>query len=385
MFVTSWQSPEIPKSIRKPWDVFREDVYECFYDEQPEQPLSEEDLALFTAVQTSGAWKTFKSLAVDVQWSYAYVSLSELAAYENWRKVTVPHAPMPEAASTWDEVPVDAKAVFVHGGKAREHLQGESTWNGLLWENEPVSIGEDEIDDCDVVPEFAQPAADESIPEDLEASNDWALQQVEHLQKLRSAVQASDGNNAFGIVLAEEARARAASMSAQECEAMLRSAHQAAIRAAEGTLSAPKLRGRHAPKKSRSTNEQAAKKTGRAKAAAVKKAVNKVAAADEKPCLSFEGLASLCKLVLTEMTGRANAVADAESALQGEDRTWHHDASQIRVSTEAIKLLRTAGEAYMVEVFAQCNLLANHAKRVTVLPKDHALVKHLMTNYRASR
>ncbi len=47
--------------------------------------------------------------------------------------------------------------------------------------------------------------------------------------------------------------------------------------------------------------------------------------------------------------------------------------TDLRFQASAILDLQEAAEAYLVELFADTNLAANHAKRVTVMPKDMQL------------
>uniref|UniRef100_A0AC35UAV2 Histone domain-containing protein n=1 Tax=Rhabditophanes sp. KR3021 TaxID=114890 RepID=A0AC35UAV2_9BILA len=51
--------------------------------------------------------------------------------------------------------------------------------------------------------------------------------------------------------------------------------------------------------------------------------------------------------------------------------------SNFRITREALEVIRTATEEYLVSFFEQCNILAVHAKRVTVMPKDIATLKEL--------
>ncbi len=49
------------------------------------------------------------------------------------------------------------------------------------------------------------------------------------------------------------------------------------------------------------------------------------------------------------------------------------DNSDIRYKSKALNALHEAAETYLVGFFEDANLLAIHAKRVTLLPKDCAL------------
>ncbi|CAD6923883.1 unnamed protein product [Tilletia controversa] len=51
--------------------------------------------------------------------------------------------------------------------------------------------------------------------------------------------------------------------------------------------------------------------------------------------------------------------------------------TDVRFQSAAIGALQEASEAYLVSLFADVNLAAIHAKRVTVMPKDMALARRL--------
>ncbi|XP_023727009.2 histone H3.3-like [Cryptotermes secundus] len=51
--------------------------------------------------------------------------------------------------------------------------------------------------------------------------------------------------------------------------------------------------------------------------------------------------------------------------------------SDIRFQSAAIAALQTASEDYLVAIFADTNLCALHAKRVTIMPKDMQLARRI--------
>ena len=53
------------------------------------------------------------------------------------------------------------------------------------------------------------------------------------------------------------------------------------------------------------------------------------------------------------------------------------DDGQMRMTAGAVSALHEATEAYMVSTFANANLCALHAKRVTVMPRDLHLARRL--------
>ena len=51
--------------------------------------------------------------------------------------------------------------------------------------------------------------------------------------------------------------------------------------------------------------------------------------------------------------------------------------ADLRWQSSAIECLQEASEAYLVNFLSECNLVARHAKRVTVMVKDFQLIKEL--------
>ena len=58
---------------------------------------------------------------------------------------------------------------------------------------------------------------------------------------------------------------------------------------------------------------------------------------------------------------------------------YNHD---LRWQSSAIGCLQEASEAYLVNFLSECNLLALHAKRVTIMVKDFQLARELRHTYR---
>ena len=48
-----------------------------------------------------------------------------------------------------------------------------------------------------------------------------------------------------------------------------------------------------------------------------------------------------------------------------------------RFQRKAMDALKYASESHLVKIYEDANLLANHAKRITVYPKDLTLVRHI--------
>jgi histone H3/H4 len=52
-------------------------------------------------------------------------------------------------------------------------------------------------------------------------------------------------------------------------------------------------------------------------------------------------------------------------------------ATDYRVTPTMLEAVQQAAEAYLVDLFDNANLSAIHAKRVTLMPKDIQLVRHI--------
>ena len=53
----------------------------------------------------------------------------------------------------------------------------------------------------------------------------------------------------------------------------------------------------------------------------------------------------------------------------------------LRWNSVAIQCLQEASEAYLVNFLSECNLVAHHARRVTLMVRDINLVKHLRHSF----
>merc|ERR1712048_17000 len=83
-----WQNPLIPATIRRPWRVFEEDLEDKVDAAQCQGCRVESIVAdRIWSVQECGARTAFTNLPVDLQQTYAEVSLLELAAYVTWRQM----------------------------------------------------------------------------------------------------------------------------------------------------------------------------------------------------------------------------------------------------------------------------------------------------------
>ncbi|KAF0687839.1 histone H3-like, partial [Aphis craccivora] len=51
--------------------------------------------------------------------------------------------------------------------------------------------------------------------------------------------------------------------------------------------------------------------------------------------------------------------------------------TDLRFQSSAVMALQEASEAYLVSLFEDTNLCAIHAKRVTIMPKDIQLARHI--------
>ena len=55
----------------------------------------------------------------------------------------------------------------------------------------------------------------------------------------------------------------------------------------------------------------------------------------------------------------------------------YKDGEGFRIQSNALGALQEASEAFLVGLFEDANLCANHAKRITTMPKDLHLAKRL--------
>ena len=129
-----WQGACVPPDIRRPWDVFQEDVTETWIGSLTgEDRSSEPHLAIhkeLRAVQKLGALQAFQALPAWRQRAYAEVSLQELSAFAAWN-ATCGLADAMERVAAWTALDVCVKAEHVlHNWRAP--LAKDPTWHVFI-------------------------------------------------------------------------------------------------------------------------------------------------------------------------------------------------------------------------------------------------------------
>ena len=104
---------EVPRSIRRPWDVFKEDCQDKFDDAIKGGKVALADVPQdvktnLVGVQQSGAWNVFQGLPVPRQLTFLEVSFMELSALITWKSQN-PFGKMAQ----WDIMSGDDRAEFV--------------------------------------------------------------------------------------------------------------------------------------------------------------------------------------------------------------------------------------------------------------------------------
>ena len=111
-----WMSSDIPEDIRRPWEVFQDDL--DYIDEEGH---------LLALIKMHGAFPVFvKYLSVASQCEYARVSQMEVAAFLVWRR-TSPGASL----SLWEGLSPDDKAELVPDNYVQE-LQAFPSFSPLF-------------------------------------------------------------------------------------------------------------------------------------------------------------------------------------------------------------------------------------------------------------
>ena len=91
-----WQHPLAPKNIRRPWEVFEQDLEDKIADALDYDQLPESDVL---ALHETGAKIGFKSLSKTERDKYAEISLLELSAFVCWRNLQQHLGVGPDAAT----------------------------------------------------------------------------------------------------------------------------------------------------------------------------------------------------------------------------------------------------------------------------------------------
>ena len=124
-----WMSELVPLTIRRPWQVFEEDLREKLEDAECHgKRLNRATRMNLTTVQGRGARVAFGSLAEKLQRFYVEVSIKELAAYVSWQGRVGCSLGL---AAEWDALECDDKCEWVHENP-RAVLAADPTWTPLL-------------------------------------------------------------------------------------------------------------------------------------------------------------------------------------------------------------------------------------------------------------
>ena len=133
--VTSWTSSEIPHTIRRPWDVFK-NVAETQLEEKKPIYIS---IEVTDAISLYGSREIFQMLERYEQQSYIDVSLHDLSAFTHWSNHHH-HAPSSLApVVSWDALPDATKEKWVVDDKHAAICES-ARWAQLV---SPLSIVDD--------------------------------------------------------------------------------------------------------------------------------------------------------------------------------------------------------------------------------------------------
>ncbi|CAK0796378.1 unnamed protein product, partial [Prorocentrum cordatum] len=136
----TWESSQIPPTIRRPWRVFEEDLEDKLEDTEGETEavlaITRERLA---SVQARGAPAAFAQLSQDLQRTFVEVSIVELAAFVSFQRQQVQSGGATgeeAAAAAWDTLDCEAKAEWVPEDP-RAALALDARWAPLLADGPP--------------------------------------------------------------------------------------------------------------------------------------------------------------------------------------------------------------------------------------------------------
>ena len=146
-FVTDWQSPAIPPTIRRPWQVFEEDLEDRLADAPGHgSEVMGGVRERLASVHAKGAKDGFKRIPEHEQRTYAEVSFSELSAYVCWRREQVArqqHGEVPvdtDLEAAWDLLDGSDKPDWVPEFP-RAVLAADPQWAPLLVDRPPICDG----------------------------------------------------------------------------------------------------------------------------------------------------------------------------------------------------------------------------------------------------
>ena len=127
-----WHSCLIPASIRRPWDVFAEDLEDKVEDVIGRSGIVDAvTSARLSAVKECGAQEVFFDLPVCDQHNFSDVSLMELSAFVQWQRTQPTYVSRMLLEKAWADLHVDDKWAWVTDDP-RAALSGDAEWAALL-------------------------------------------------------------------------------------------------------------------------------------------------------------------------------------------------------------------------------------------------------------
>ena len=134
-----WQGWSFPPDIRRPWEVFQNDVSDRWEDsrglrEELQYAIREEH----RAVQKLGALRAFQALPACREQTYTDISLQEVSAFVAW-SATCGLADATKRAAVWTRLDADRKFGYVaHNWRAV--LAKDPKWHVLISDDEQAKV-----------------------------------------------------------------------------------------------------------------------------------------------------------------------------------------------------------------------------------------------------
>ena len=131
--VENWHSVAVPATIRRPWQVFEEDLDDRIGEDYGKGGSGKADVrAQWSSVQSVGAEIAFAALTERKQRPYVDTSLEKLSAYVCWQREMFQCSGRFSASSGWDLLDNDIKKDWLLGGEFRRVLAEERVFASLL-------------------------------------------------------------------------------------------------------------------------------------------------------------------------------------------------------------------------------------------------------------
>mmetsp|Transcript_12410 Transcript_12410/g.29214 ORF Transcript_12410/g.29214 Transcript_12410/m.29214 type:complete len:835 (-) Transcript_12410:254-2758(-) len=212
--IKAWRSPDVPASIRRPWQVFGDDL-DC--KKADIQTMTKSDQQAFLRrleeVREQGTRTLFMSLDDSEKQTYLEISLLELSAYVTWQRETEEERMdksdlSPQAA--WDAMSAEEHSEWIPDTSPRDALTGSSSSSALQWKSlvdaSTLPQAQEASSACNALHKLFRAAGRKQEEGHAEGGSKRTAAEDQASLAERKSTQSSDPQEEASTALAERAR-----------------------------------------------------------------------------------------------------------------------------------------------------------------------------------